>query len=173
MGVSPLVILGLDPGTRVVGFGVLRVEGTRMALLEAGVLRPPAGDPLERRLAGIAGRLREVLERHRPQEAAIEDVFVKADPRAALAIGHGRGALLAVLGEARIPIASYPPATVKRAVTGQGRAEKAQVARMVAGILGLTRLPQPLDATDAVAVALCHALRGSSQDLVSKALASE
>ena len=90
----------------------------------------------------------------------MEDVFVDADPRSALKIGFGRGAILSVLGAAEIAVASYPPATVKKAVTGNGRADKSQVARMVAAILGLPAAPEPADASDALAVAVTHALRG-------------
>ena len=140
------------------GYGVLEMEGSRLRCVEAGALRAPASAPLPVRLAALAEGLRAVLERHRPDEVAVEDVFVKLDPKAALAVGHGRGALLAVVGAAGLPAASYPPATVKKALTGSGRAAKDRVARMVGAILGLAAPPEPLDATDALAVAITHAL---------------
>jgi len=123
------------------------------------VLRADAARPIEQRLAVLAAQLRTLLERADPEAAAVEDVFVRADPRAALAIGHARGAVLALLGEREVPVAAYPPATVKRAVAGNGRAAKEQVARMVAAILRVKELDVPLDATDALAVAITHALR--------------
>jgi len=152
-------ILGIDPGTRVVGYGVVDAEGSRLQCVVAGVVRAPASLPMEQRLARIAAGLRAVVAEHRPGTAAMEDVFVQNDPRAALKIGFGRGAILCVLGEAGLPVASYPPATVKRAVAGNGRADKAAIARMVTAILGLPGAPEPADATDALAVALTHALR--------------
>jgi len=142
----------------VTGFGVLEMEGSRLRFLEAGVLRAPATAPMEQRLARLSVGLREVLARHQPHEVAVEDIFVKVDPKAALAVGHGRGALLAVVGEAGLPATSYPPATIKKALTGSGRAAKDRVARMVAAVLGLGQVPEPLDATDALAVAITHAL---------------
>jgi len=143
----------------VVGWGLVEAEGSRLRFVEAGALRAPSGAPIERRLAALATQLREVVRRGRPDAVAMESAFVKLDPQAALAVGEGRGALLAVLGEAGLGVASYPPATVKRAVAGNGRAAKEQVARMVAAILKLPGPPEPLDATDALAVALTHALR--------------
>jgi crossover junction endodeoxyribonuclease RuvC len=96
----------------------------------------------------------------------MEDAFVREDPRAALVVGQGRGALLAVLGEREIPVSSYPPASVKRAVAGNGRAPKEQVARMVAAILGIDGPRGPLDSTDALAVAIAHSLAAKSQLLI-------
>jgi crossover junction endodeoxyribonuclease RuvC len=161
-------ILGVDPGTRRLGFGVIEASGSRLVLLECGVLAPPAGDPLERRLAAIAAGLRAIIARHAPAAVAVEDVFVKADPRAALAVGQSRGAVLAVAGEAGLPVSAYPPATVKRAVAGSGAAEKGRVGRMVAAILGLPSTPAPADASDALAVAITHALRRKLQTLTGK-----
>lgn len=153
-----MLVLGIDPGTRVAGYGIVAAEGARMRLVEAGVLRAPARDPVERRLARIAAGLRDLLSRHRPDAAAVEDAFVKVDPQAALAVGLARGAILAVLGELGLEAASYPPASVKRSVAGSGRAGKDQVARMVAAILGEDARVPLADATDALAVAIAHAL---------------
>lgn len=163
-----MVILGLDPGTRVAGYGVIEAKGQALRFVAAGVLRAPADAPVEQRLAAIAAGLREIVEAFGPETAAVEDAFVRADPRAALVLGQGRGALLAVLGERRIPVGAYPPATVKRAVGGHGRAGKEQVARMVGAILGIQGLPEPLDATDALAVAIAHAAASKTQAIASK-----
>ncbi len=166
-----MLILGVDPGTRVAGYGLVEAKGSRLMLVGMGVLTAPASAPVEERLAAIARGLRQVIEGRRPDAAAMEDAFVRVDPRAALLVGQGRGALLAVLGEWKIPVRSYPPATVKRSVAGNGRASKEQVARMVAAILGVGRLPGPLDATDALAVAIAHGLARPAQVLSEQGLA--
>lgn len=154
-----MIILGIDPGTRTVGYGLIRSQGSDLSYVDAGAIQLRASDPLPKRLAGAAAGLREILQQHEVDEAAVEDVFVRENPRTALKIGQGRGALLAVLGEAGIEVASYPPATVKRAVAGRGDAAKAQLGTMVARILGLSEPPEPDDVSDALAVALTHALR--------------
>ena len=136
-----------------------------MSLLDAGVIKARAGDSLDRRLLQIVQELRGLVEKHKPDAAAVEDVFVKTDPRAALAVGQARGAILVVLAEASLSIASYAPATIKRAVAGNGRASKEQVAKMVATILGERPAGETFDATDAVAVAVTHAFRARSQAL--------
>ncbi len=161
-----MLVLGLDPGTRVVGYGLVEALGSKLRLVGAGVLTAPGSDPVEQRLAKIAKGLALLVAEHRPGIAAMEDAFVRDDPRAALVVGQGRGALLAVLGEHGIAVRSYPPATVKRAVAGNGRAAKEQVSRMVAAILGANGPLGPLDATDALAVAITHSLK--SQTLVER-----
>jgi crossover junction endodeoxyribonuclease RuvC len=165
-----MLILGLDPGTRVAGYGLIETKGPRLGFVGMGVFTAPASAPVEERLAAIARGLREVVTANRPDEAAMEDAFVRVDPRAALLVGQGRGALLAVLGEWKIPVRSYPPASVKRSVAGNGRAAKEQVARMVAAILGVGKLPGPLDATDALAVAIAHGLARPMQSLAGQGL---
>jgi crossover junction endodeoxyribonuclease RuvC len=168
-----MIVLGLDPGTRVAGYGLVEAQGTRIRLVAAGVLAAPAGEPVERRLARIAKGLREVVAAFHPDAAAMEDAFVREDARAALMIGQGRGALLSVLGEAGLGVRSYPPASVKRSVAGNGRAGKDQVARMVGAILGVAGLPEPLDATDALAVAIAHALAHRTQSILGQPLVEE
>ena len=110
--------------------------------------------------------MQSFLERAAPQEAAVEDAFVKSDPRAALAIGHARGALLAILGAAELPVTPYAPASVKRAVAGNGRADKEHVARMVRALLNMTPDPLPADETDALAVAITHSMNRATQALM-------
>jgi crossover junction endodeoxyribonuclease RuvC len=164
-----MLILGLDPGTRVAGYGLVEARGSRLRLVGTGVFSAPATAPVERRLAAIAKGLREVVAAHRPDVAAME--VVRVDPRAALVVGQARGALLAVLGEHGIEVRSYPPATVKRSVGGNGRASKEQVARMVGAILGTSMPEVPVDATDALAVAIAHGLRGPAEALIQRELA--
>jgi crossover junction endodeoxyribonuclease RuvC len=153
---GPLRILGLDPGTRVVGWGVIAAEAGRPRVLAYGALRAPARATVPERLASLAGALRDVVERLRPTEAAIEEVFFGRDVRAAVRIGEGRGAALVVLATAGVPTTGYTNNVVKRAVTGAGRAPKERVQTMVGRLLGLSPPPSPFDAADALALALCH-----------------
>jgi len=136
-------------------------EGTRLGYLASGTLRPDRNAPLEVRLARIAAGLREVVLEWRPRAAAVEDVFVHVDPRAALAVGHARGAILAVLGEHEISTHSYAPASIKKALTGSGRATKERVAKMVGTLLGLADLGP--DESDALATAITHGFRAKAQ----------
>lgn len=152
-----LRVIGIDPGTHVCGWGVVAREGARLVPLGHGAVRAPERAPIERRLAAVAAGLREVVARFAPTAAAIEEVFYGRDVRAAVRIGEGRGAALVVLAEAGIPVTGYANNVVKRAVTGAGRAGKEGVHRMVKAILGLAAIEGPLDASDALALAVCHA----------------
>jgi crossover junction endodeoxyribonuclease RuvC len=149
------LVIGIDPGSRATGFGLVRPEGRRIVMIECGVIRPGPDDDLGTRLALIARRIEALVAEHAPTHGAIEDVFVSRDPRAALKLGQARGAALVALACSGLSVASYPPAVVKRAVTGSGRADKDQVGRMVRALLGLPGRPAK-DATDALAVAICH-----------------
>ena len=148
-------ILGLDPGSRVCGYGVIDEDAGELRYVECGVLTSPEARPMEYRLGEIARGLREVIGELAPDIAAVEDVFSHQNPRTALALAQARGMALAVLGLAGISVASYPPASVKKAVSGSGRADKDQIARMVQVLIGLGSLPRP-DASDALAVAITH-----------------
>lgn len=152
-------ILGLDPGSRVCGYGVIDVDpasrGKDMRYVECGILTAPADRAMEQRLGEIACGLREVIAELGPAIVAVEDVFVHQNARSGLALAQARGMALAVIGLAGLKVASYPPAAVKKAVSGSGRAEKDQIARMVQALIGLRSLPRA-DATDALAVAITH-----------------
>lgn len=151
-------ILGIDPGSRVCGYGVIDLVDARacaLAYVECGILTAPEDRPMEERLGEIAKGLREVIGELAPQVVAMEDVFSHQNPRSALALAQARGMALAVVGLAGLSVASYPPASVKKMVSGSGRAGKDQVARMVQGLIGLRSLPRA-DATDALAVAITH-----------------
>lgn len=148
-------ILGLDPGSRVCGYGVIDEADGALAYVECGVLTAPETWPMEKRLGEIARGLREVIAELAPQVCAVEDVFSHQNPRTALALAQARGMALAVIGLNALTVASYAPASVKKAVSGSGRAEKSQVARMVQALIGLRSLPTA-DATDALAVAITH-----------------
>ena len=148
-------ILGIDPGSRVTGFGVVDSDGQRSVHLASGRIVPREGD-LGERLRWLFEGIRGVVDEHGPEEVAIEDVFVARNAGSALKLGQARGAALlaGVLGG--LPLFEYPPARVKQALTGHGRAEKGQVQHMVRLILGLDEA-MPEDVSDALAVALCHA----------------
>ncbi|MBL9086990.1 MAG: crossover junction endodeoxyribonuclease RuvC [Planctomycetia bacterium] len=152
----PRRVLGIDPGTHVCGWGVVDRDGPRLVTVGFGVVRAKASDPIERRLATIAAGLRAVVATHRPDAAAVEDVFFGRDPRAAVRLGEGRGAALVVLADAGLPVAHYANNVVKRSVGGAGRAAKTGVQAMTRAILGLANLGGELDASDALALAICH-----------------
>ena len=148
--------MGLDPGSRVCGYGVLDVHAAELRYVECGVLTAPEGEAMEDRLGEIARGLREVIDELRPAVVAVEDVFVQHNARSALALAQARGMVLAVVGLCGLRVASYPPATVKKTVAGSGAAPKEQIARMVQALIGMRSLPR-VDASDALAVAIAHA----------------
>jgi crossover junction endodeoxyribonuclease RuvC len=159
--VSDVLVLGVDPGTAVTGYGVVRrgADGA-VSLVECGVVRTDARAPLPERLRDIHLGIAEVIERARPAALAVEGVFYSKNARSALILGHARGAVLLAAALKGLPVAEYPPAEVKSAVVGAGRATKEQVGRMVQTLLRLRAVPTPHDAADGVAVALCHCYRG-------------
>ncbi len=150
-------ILGIDCGSRVTGYGLIDTDGTRHRLVEAGVIETKATDPFAQRLYQIGARLREVVSAHQPDEAAVEDTFTAVNARSALKLTHVRGVAMFVCAEAGLSVGEYSPAQVKLALAGNGRAEKQQVEWMTRALLGLSEPIQSLDASDAVAVAICHA----------------
>jgi len=155
-----VIVLGVDPGTAVTGYGVVDRSGAGgLRLIECGVIRPRAGAPLAVRLQTIFEGITEIIARHRPDAVAVEAVFVHKNSRSALILGHARGVILLAAARAGLAVAEYPPATIKKAVTGAGAATKSQIQQMVAHILRLKTPPAPSDAADGVAVALTHAVR--------------
>jgi crossover junction endodeoxyribonuclease RuvC len=149
-------ILGIDPGSAAAGYGVVERLGGRLCHVAHGALRPPRGAPLAARLAALQVGLAEVLATYAPDVAAVERVFVARGVHAALVLGQARGAALAALGAAGVPLWEYAAREVKLAVVGTGSAEKRQVQIMVQHLLGLAERPRP-DAADALATAICHA----------------
>jgi len=154
-----VVILGIDPGSVITGFGAIETESRNPCLIGCGCIRTSAKTPFAERLRKIYGELAETLSHYHPDEVAVEDVFYSNNVKTALKIGHARGVILLAAADAGLPIAEYSPREVKRAVVGSGSASKEQVQFMVKNILTLKEAPQPYDATDALAVALCHAHR--------------
>ncbi len=150
------IILGVDPGSRHTGFGVIEVQGQQHRLVECGRIRSIDGAMAER-LRTIFQSLSAVIARSHPDEAALEETFVnKVNAASALVLGQARGAAFCALGSAGLTVAEYQPSQVKQAVTGSGRADKAQVQQMVKLLLRLDTVP-PTDAADALAVAITHA----------------
>jgi crossover junction endodeoxyribonuclease RuvC len=149
-------VFGIDPGSERTGFGCVDTDGSRHQIVVCGAICAPQTASFPERLLEIHRRLAALLDEHRPQCVAIESVFHAANVRSALKLGHARGVAMLAAVEAALPVHEYTPAEIKRAVVGYGRAEKPQVQRMVAVLLGLAAPPSPHDAADALAVAICH-----------------
>jgi crossover junction endodeoxyribonuclease RuvC len=150
-------VLGIDCGTERTGWGVIESDGRRYRVLGHGVIRAAAAKPLEQRLAAIAQGLRAVLQDHQPDSAAVEEVFYSQNVKTALKLAHVRGVALLAIAEARITLGEYSPLAIKISVVGYGRAEKRQVQMMVRTLTGLQGVIETEDASDALAVAICHA----------------
>ena len=148
-------ILGIDPGLRVTGFGIIEADGSRLAYVTSGCIRA-AGDELPTRLGVIARDLAHVIREYAPAEVAVEKVFVNVNPNSTLLLGQARGVAIAAAVMAGLPVAEYTAGQVKQAVVGKGRALKPQVQEMVRRLLALPGTPSP-DAADALACAICHA----------------
>ena len=154
----PVRVLGIDPGTAVTGYGVVVHDGRTPTLLECGVIRTQAKEPLPARLHDIHAGISELIQRHQPDMVAVEDVFYARNVRTTIVLGHARGVILLAAQEAGVRISEFPPAEIKKAITGSGAATKVQVQFMVAKLLRLKSAPQPSDAADGVAAALCACL---------------
>ena len=151
-------VVGIDPGTAACGYGIVHESGGRLRGIDHGWWSTPAGERPELRLKTIFDGVAGLIEEHAPAALALEESFVGADARIALSVGQARGAVLVAAAGFELDCAEYAPSRVKQAVCGYGRAEKAQVQRMVTAILGLRTAPTPQHASDALAVAICHAL---------------
>ena len=157
-------VLGIDPGTAVVGFGVVEsAPGLQARLVECGVIQTGARDPLPTRLKRIHDGMVTLLDRHRPDAMAVETAFYARNVRTTMMLSHARGVILLAGEQAGIPVAEYPPAVIKKTVVGRGAALKSQVGYMVAQLLRLKEAPHPEDAADGVATALTHLLIAQRQ----------
>lgn len=153
-----MLILGIDPGTAVTGYGVVRA-GATPTLVECGVIRTSASQPLATRLSEIFAGIRELIDRHQPAVMAVEDVFYAKNVRTTIVLGHARGVILLAGAMSALDIHEYPPAEIKKAITGSGSAAKSQVQFMLTKLLRLKQAPSPADASDGVAAALTCAMR--------------
>jgi crossover junction endodeoxyribonuclease RuvC len=161
-GAEDVLVLGIDPGTATTGFGVVRRSGVaRVSLVECGVVRTSATEPLPVRIREIYDAIAALIERHRPFAVSVEEVFHGKNAQSALKLGHARGAILLAAAHHDIMIAEYAPRQIKKAVVGTGNATKDQVGFMVMQQLRLRQAPTPADAADGVAAALCHCMIGS------------
>jgi crossover junction endodeoxyribonuclease RuvC len=153
--IAPLRILGLDPGLRVTGFGMIARDGRMLHYIASGCIKTPAGE-LPDRLKAILDGIREIIDTHHPVQVAIEKVFVNVNPQSTLLLGQARGAAISAAVLAHLPVAEYTALQVKQAVVGHGKAAKTQVQEMVKRLLALPAAPAA-DAADALACAICHA----------------
>lgn len=158
-------VLGIDCGAERTGYGVIESDGRRHRMVAAGAIAADPTAPLSERLRHIAGELRSLIAAHRPEAAAIEQVFCAKNARTALRLAHVRGVALLAAAEAGLPVGEYSALEVKMAVVGYGRADKQQVKIMVRSLLELPEIPASEDAADALAVAICHATRQAPAQL--------
>lgn len=156
---EPVIVLGIDPGTAITGYGIVRKEGRNpLTLVECGVIRTRPRDDLPRRLAEIHDGIVELIRRHQPAVLSIEDIFYARNVRTTVVLGHARGVILLAGAQAGLEIHEFPPTEIKKAVAGSGAATKLQIQFMVTRLLRLKSAPQPTDAADGVAAALAYAL---------------
>jgi len=158
-----MIVLGIDPGLAIVGWGVLEYKNTRFRTLAYGSLQTPAGMRTEERLKAIFDGMNELLDTYHPDAMAVEELFFNTNITTGIRVAEARGVILLSAQRKQIPIYEYTPLQVKQAVVGYGRAEKKQVISMVTMLLGLTKPPKPDDTADALAIAICHAHSGGSR----------
>ncbi len=151
-----MLVLGIDPGTAITGYGLVLEDEKGLSLVDCGVITTPSGQSLAQRLQAIYQGLTSVIHENQPEAAAVEELFFSRNVRTALSVGHARGVALLALANAGLSVHEYTPLQVKQAVAGYGGADKLQIQEMVRMLLGLDAAPQPDDAADAVAVAVCH-----------------
>jgi len=149
-------VLGIDCGSRVTGYGVIDSDGGECCMVRCGAIKTKSSDPLSNRLRSIHNAIVEIIRDLEPEAAAFESLFYATNVQSALKLGYVRGVSMFAAAEANLPVFEYSPLEVKSAVTGYGRAEKNQVQQMVRALLKLEASPEPYDASDALAVAICH-----------------
>ncbi len=154
-----MIILGIDPGTATVGWGVIDVHGSHTTAIAFGHISTSKDIPLPKRLAEISANLEDIIRKYQPEESAVEELFFSTNQKTVIAVAQARGCILLTLENLCVSIYGYTPLEIKQALTNYGRADKAQVQLMVKTILKLSTIPKPDDTADALAVALCHASR--------------
>ncbi len=158
-----MIILGIDPGLAIVGWGVVEYRNTRFRTLAYGSVQTPAGMRTEERLKLIFEGVRELIEKYHPEAMAVEELFFNTNITTGIRVAEARGVILLAAESAGVKIFEYTPLQVKQAVVGYGRADKKQVITMVTMLLGLPKPPKPDDTADALAIAICHAHSGGSR----------
>ena len=151
-----MIILGIDPGFAITGYGVIECQGNHLKMLEYGVVSTKAWMPFTQRLLAIRDQLGDLLTKYKPDACAVEELFFNSNTTTAIQVAQGRGVAITTVADKGIPIYEYTPLEVKRTVVGYGRAEKQQVQQMVKVMLKLDKSPKPDDAADALAIAICH-----------------
>ncbi|MCB0827773.1 MAG: crossover junction endodeoxyribonuclease RuvC [Solirubrobacterales bacterium] len=165
------VVMGIDPGTANLGFGVVKVEGGQMAALDGGAIETPSDQPIEKRLAHIHATLTDLIAWHQPVALAIEDLYFGKNVGSAMKVGQASGVALLAAAQGGVSCFAYTPQAIKTAVCGSGNAAKRQVQKMVATLLGLSETPRPDHAADALAVAICHGGTAGRRDAIATAAA--
>jgi crossover junction endodeoxyribonuclease RuvC len=162
-----MLVIGIDPGTAITGYGLIREDiSGKLTVVDYGVIQTPANSPMPQRLLLLYKQLKDIVLLHRPDSAAVEKLFFQKNVRTAISVGQGRGVAILALAESDMEIAEYTPLEVKQAVVGYGGADKVQVQLMVRNLLDLDEIPQPDDAADALAVAICHIHSARLQSLL-------
>ena len=151
-----MLAIGIDPGTATTGYGLVQEKDGSLTVLDYGVIQTAPELAMPERLLEIYRQLKRIILLHRPESSAVEKLFFQRNVRTALSVGQARGVILLALAEARLPVFEYTPLEVKQAVAGYGGADKNQVQQMVRALLSLNEIPQPDDAADALAIAICH-----------------
>ncbi|MFO0971165.1 MAG: crossover junction endodeoxyribonuclease RuvC [Candidatus Saccharimonadales bacterium] len=152
-------VLGIDPGTGIVGFGVIDVVGTKKTMVDAGVIRTPAHQPTQERLLTIYNELKEIIAQAKPQVMVVEQLFFARNVTTAMSVSQARGVILLLGEQYQLKLAEFTPLQIKQAITGYGKADKKQIQEMVRIILGLKEIPKPDDCADALAAALSYNAR--------------
>ena len=157
-----MIILGIDPGTQITGYGFIKKEPSRVFAIDYGCIRPPHALPLAERYRIIFESLAIIIDRHKPEAIAVESQFVLKNPQSAIKLGMAKGMCILAAAQRGIPVYEYAPTRAKMAVVGKGHASKWQVQKMIQVILHLPAPPEPEDAADALALAICHAQTGNN-----------
>ena len=169
-GPSIVRVLGIDPGSESMGYGIVDTDGRKHRLVAVGAIRAPRHASFPARLLNVDAQLASIIEQYAPQVCSIEETFYAVNVKTALKLGHVRGVAIVAAARAGLSIFEYSPASIKSALVGYGRAEKAQVGEMVRLLLNLREVPEPHDAADALAAAICHI---HNQGTLEKILAAE
>ncbi len=160
-----MIIMGIDPGIATIGYGVIDYRAGRFSVIDYGAVTTKAGMKLSDRLRNIFEDINILIERFHPDAFAVEELFFNTNITTGISVAHGRGVIVLAASVQNVPIFEYTPLQVKQSVAGYGRADKAQVQRMVKSLLGLSAVPKPDDTADALAIAICHAYASGYQNL--------
>lgn len=163
-----MIILGIDPGIAIVGYGVVHFDGHKFTPIEYGAITTPAGQKLTDRLRDIYESVGTLIEKHNPDAFSIEELFFNTNVKTAISVAHGRGVCILAATTLNVPVFEYTPLQIKQAVAGYGRAQKGQVQRMVTQMLGLNAFPKPDDVADALAIAMCHGYSAQYQSRINQ-----